>query len=101
MWQLKELQRYTGDKAKDRYVVTVIIFITFLTAPHEPARCRVGNSAQSHSAVDSLFVFALHRGVARPGKCRGCGVANECRSRIQFGCVWVWFRRVFSRLLPV
>src|SRR5215472_9675659 len=65
--------------------------------------CRHGDCyvAESHAPVNPVSVHPLHRGMARPGKCRVCGVANECPSRIQFSCVWVWFRRVFYRLLPL
>ena len=48
--------------------------VTFLTAPHESTGSRVGNSTQSHTAVDSLFVSALHRRVARSGERRLCGL---------------------------
>ena len=37
--------------------------------------------------------------MARSGERRVRGAADEFRSRIQFGCVWFRFRRVFPRLL--
>src|SRR5207237_9251142 len=98
---LKELQSYKCYNAEDVIVVTVVTFVTFLTVSHESAGSRVGNSAQSHIAVNSFFVSALHCGVARSGERRVRGATNECPSRIQFGCVWVRFRRVFPWLVPV
>src|SRR5437867_1323061 len=60
----------------------------------EAARCCVGNSAQSYTAVDPVPVRPLHRGVARPGERRFCGAANEFRSRTYLGCVRLRLRRV-------